>query len=60
MTTYRKPRGESEREAFANKSIKAADKELFNAWMATYPVEHRGKKIPLPALQYIDGKIRYT
>lgn len=60
MGTYRKPRGIAEREAFINKSIKAADKELFNQWMQTYPVEHKGKKIPLSGLQYVDGKVRYT
>lgn len=57
---FRKSRGMAEREAFINKGIKAADKELFKAWMLTYPVEHKGKQIPAPGLQYIDGKVRYT
>lgn len=57
---YRKSRDESRREAFVNRSIKAADKELFRAWMQTYPVEHKGKKIDLPSVKFVDGKISYV
>jgi len=60
MVTYRKSHDEARNQELKGKGIQKAEKELFNLWMATYPVEHIGKKIPMDSRQYIDGKVRYT